>query len=233
MSFSHRVKEELSQKEEPALHCRRAYEASIGVFSRGGKTPDQSLLWRDCCRRAYIRGAFISSGSVTDPEKNYHFEVICGTMEAATQLADVISEFNIDAKVLKRKGSYVVYVKEASNIADLLTLMGAHGAVLEMESVRVVKDVRNHVNRQVNCETANLSKTVSAALKEIEAIDFLEEKGILAGLSPGLRQMASLRRNFPDSPLKELGEMCDPPVGKSGANHRLKKLMKIAEDEGM
>lgn len=145
-------------------------------------------------------------------------------------VSDAIKAFDMEAKIVIRKKYYVVYLKEGSQVSDILSLMGASVAMMDFENVRIVKEVRNSVNRQVNCETANLNKTVVAASKQVEDIIFLKEHYGLERLKPQLAQVAYARLDNPDMPLKELGETLNPPVGKSGVNHRLKKLKQIADD---
>ncbi len=187
------------------------------------------LLQKECCRRSFLRGAFVSAGSMSDPEKSYHFEIVCGTMEQALQIQDVLAGFSVQAGIVRRKKRLVAYVKEGNDIIDILNLMGAHSSLMNMENVRILKDMRNRVNRRVNCETANLSKTVGAAARQIKDIEYLEKNGLLLTLSPALVQAASLRKKYPDASLTELGEMSDPPVGRSGMNHRLAKLSGLAQ----
>jgi len=187
------------------------------------------LLEQECCRRAFIRGAFLASGSVSDPRKSYHFEIVCASEEKSVQLREILKQYQIDAKVVLRKKHYVVYVKEGAQIVELLALMGAHVSLLQLENVRDVKRVRNSVNRKVNCETANLNKTVSAAVRQVEDIRYIESRIGLHKLPENLEEIASLRIEHPDASLKELGDMLSPKVGKSGVNHRLRKLSLIAE----
>ena len=187
------------------------------------------LLKKSCCRRAFIRGAFLAAGSVSDPEKSYHFEIVCSSEEKALKLQELLVSFEIDARIVLRKRHYVVYVKEGAQIVELLGLMGAHISLMQLENVRIVKEVRNFVNRKVNCETANLNKTVSASVRQAEDIRYIESRKGLHELSEGLEEIARLRLKNPDASLKELGEMLSPPVGKSGVNHRLRKLSLIAE----
>lgn len=187
------------------------------------------LLKQNCCRRAYIRGAFLASGSVSDPEKSYHFEIVCTSEEKAVHLRDLMIQYGIDAKIVTRKRHQVIYVKEGSQIVELLGLMGAHVSLMQLENVRIVKEMRNSVNRKVNCETANLNKTVSASVRQVEDIRYIEESMGLHRLTEGLEETARLRLNYPDASLKELGDMLHPKVGKSGVNHRLRKLSLIAE----
>lgn len=191
---------------------------------------DNLIIQKDCCKRAFIRGAFLASGSISAPEKFYHFEIVCGTEKKAVQLQKIIQYFDIDAKIVERKRHFVVYIKEGAGIVDILNVMEAHIALMDLENVRILKEMRNSVNRKVNCETANLKKTVSAAVKQIEDIKFIRDTAGLSILSEGLEEIAVLRLNNPDASLKELGEMLSPEVGKSGVNHRLRKICEIADD---
>lgn len=190
----------------------------------------KSLVKDDCCRRAYIRGTFLGGGSVTNPEKTYHLEFVNHTQEHAEDLSELINHFGLTSKVIQRKNSYVVYLKEGEQIVDLLNIIGAHSSLLNLENVRIYKEMRNNVNRLVNCETANLSKTVNAAVRQIECIKLIKKTVGLKKLPQSLRQVAEARINNPDASLKELGEMLDPPVGKSGVNHRLRKIEQFAEE---
>ena len=182
-----------------------------------------------CCKRAYIRGAFIASGSMSDPSKSYHFEIVCNDMRQAEHLRDMMNSFDVDAKIVQRKRTYVVYLKEGSQIVDILNVMEAHVALMELENVRIMKEMRNSVNRKVNCETANIHKTVSAAVKQTEDIRYLKAAGGFSDLSEELLETADLRLENPEASLKELGLMHNPPIGKSGVNHRLRKLSNLAE----
>ena len=188
-----------------------------------------SLLKQNCCRRSFIRGAFLAAGSVSDPEKSYHFEIVCSTQEKAEELQSLLTAYEIDAKIVMRKMHYVVYVKEGSQIVELLGLTGAHVSLMQLENVRIVKEMRNSVNRKVNCETANLNKTVSAAVRQVEDIRYIQRTIGFQELNEGLAEMAVLRLEHPEASLKELGDLLTPPVGKSGVNHRLRKLSLIAE----
>ena len=172
----------------------------------------------------------MAAGSISDPEKFYHFEIVCSTMEKAEQLCRIIQNFQIDAKIVERKKHFVVYIKEGSGIVDILNVMEAHIALMDLENVRIVKEMRNSVNRKVNCETANLNKTVSAAVKQIEDIKYIRDTVGLEVLSPVLKDMAIVRLENPETPLKELGTLLSPSVGKSGVNHRLRKLGRIADE---
>lgn len=187
------------------------------------------VIQQSCCRRAFLRGAFLASGSLSDPEKFYHFEIVCATEEKAKQLQGIIATFDLEAKIVKRKRYYIVYIKEGSQIVDILNVMEAPVALMELENIRILKDMRNSVNRQVNCETANINKTVSAAVKQIEDIEYIRDTIGLENLPENLEEIARERVERPEATLKELGEALDPPVGKSGVNHRLRKLGDIAE----
>ena len=191
---------------------------------------DPLIVQQTCCKRAFLRGAFQASGSMSDPNKSYHFEIVCREIAQAKQLQDAINSFEMEAKIVERKKHQVVYLKEGAQIVDMLNIMEAHVALMNLENVRILKEMRNSVNRQVNCETANINKTVNAAVKQIEDIKFIQEKGRLQELPDNLYEMAQVRLEHPEAPLKELGAYLNPPVGKSGVNHRLRKISEIAEN---
>lgn len=193
-------------------------------------TIDSCLVDTEAKKKAYIRGAFIGGGSISNPEKNYHLEFVTHSQEYSEELCKIINSFGLNSKVIQRKNSYIIYIKEGEQIVDLLNIIGAHSALLEIENIRIMKEMRNNVNRLVNCETANLSKTVNAAVRQVESIKLIEKEIGLARLPKNLREIAELRLKFPDESLKELGEMLEPKVGKSGVNHRLRKIEKIAEE---
>lgn len=216
-------------------------EQEVGAVLAAVKRPDWEkteetelvdgvLVKNACCRRSFVRGAFLSAGSMSDPEKSYHWEIVCDGEYKAEILRDLINSFGLEAKIVQRKKSHVVYLKEGEQIVDMLNIMEAHVSLMSLENVRILKEMRNTVNRKVNCETANIHKTVHAAVKQTEDIAFIEKTIGLSKLSPALREIAELRLQYDDMPLKELGELLNPPVGKSGVNHRLRKLGMIAED---
>ncbi|MCI5822455.1 MAG: DNA-binding protein WhiA [Lachnospiraceae bacterium] len=190
---------------------------------------DGLLLQQTCCKRAYIRGAFLAAGSISDPNKSYHFEIVCRTQEQGEQLQQVMMDFGVDAKIVERKKHYVVYLKEGAQIVDMLNVMGAHVALMNLENVRILKEMRNSVNRKVNCETANISKTVNAAVRQVEDIQLIVEKQGMSSLPENLQEIARVRMENPDMPLKELGALLTPPIGKSGVNHRLRRIGEIAD----
>ena len=216
--------EELSDMEENEI----TYVSSKGVSLQNCHFPKQ-VIQKDCCKKSFIRGMFLATGSVNDPNKAYHFEIVVRNLEMAQTVRDVINSFALDAKVVKRKKYYVVYLKEGSMIVDILNVMEAYVGLMDMENVRILKDMRNDINRRVNCETANIQKTVSAARRQIEDILYIEKTKGLKYLNDSLRQLAELRLEEPDANLSELGKMLNPPVSKSGVNHRLRKISSIAD----
>ncbi len=206
------------------------WQEGTGKDIRGEELVNGLLVQNACCKRAFIRGAFLSAGSMSDPEKSYHFEIVCTSEEKAMQLMEIINSFDIDAKIVQRKKNYVVYVKEGAQIVDMLGIMEAHVALMNLENVRILKEMRNSVNRQVNCETAIINKTVNAAVKLIEDIIYIEETVRVSSLPENLQEIAEVRLKYPEAALKELGTFLEPAVGKSGVNHRLRKLCEIAEE---
>lgn len=187
---------------------------------------DSAILRKQCCRRAYLRGAFLGGGSVNRPEGSYHLELVTGSQTFAELLLSLCHRFQLSAGLTDRKNDYIVYSKESDAIMDFLGLMGAEDALTAFEIARNVKEVRNQVNRLVNCETANLQKTVNAAVRQTERIHLIAEKIGLSGLPDSLKLTAQARLENPDASLQELAQMMG--VGKSGMNHRLRKLEKIA-----
>jgi len=194
-----------------------------------GEEISSLLIKNTCCRRAYLRSAFICIGSMSNPQSGYHLEFVFSHELQAKQLKDVLNGFSLDSKITKRKKYYVVYVKEGASIVDLLNIMGAHNALLRLESLRVEKEVRNLVNRKVNCEAANINKAVAAAARQIEDISYIRDKMGFTILPDNLRRIAELRLEYPDVTLQELGSLLNPPIGKSGVNHRLRKLSEIVQ----
>ena len=220
------------KKDEDSIKVLKASKLvdEYGEICENMSVTDNLIIQKECCKRAFIRGAFLVTGSISAPEKFYHFEIVCSTESKAVQLKNIILCFHIDAKIVARKKYFVVYVKESDGIVDLLNVMEAHVSLMEFENIRILKDMRNSVNRKVNCETANLNKTVSAAVKQIEDIEYIKNTVGLSVLSENLEELAILRLENTDSSLKELGEMLSVPVGKSGVNHRLRKISRIADD---
>lgn len=188
------------------------------------------ILKKNCCKKAYIRGIFLGGGSLSAPEKSYHLELITHNEFYATQLVEFINDlYDLGSKVTVRKKNYIVYIKESEKIVDFLNVIGAHQTLLEYENIRIIKQMRNNVNRVVNCETANLTKTADAAFEHMHAIETISDSVGLDYLDDRLREIAELRLENPEATLKELGEMLTPTIGKSGVNHRLKKIIEISE----
>lgn len=187
------------------------------------------LIKNSCCRRAYLRGAFLCAGSISDPQKGYHLEFVCDYEIHAQQIQEILHGFELEARIVRRKKYYVVYLKEGAGIVDLLNIVGAHLSLMNLENLRIEKEMRNSINRQVNCETANITKTVNAASKQIEDIRLIQKHTGLSALPDNLREMALVRLSHPESSLQELGGYLNPPVGKSGVNHRLRKLSEMAD----
>jgi DNA-binding protein WhiA len=180
---------------------------------------------RDCCRKAFLRGAFLAGGSISISRRSgYHLEINCGSLEDAGVFQDILGKFDLAPLIRRRKGNTFLYFKNAEAVADFLRIIGAGNTLLQLESMRVVKSMRNQINRLVNFETANLEKVVASAQRQLEVIDQVDSIIGLANISPALREAALIRRSFPEASLKELGELLDPPVSKSAMNHRFRQL---------
>jgi cell division protein WhiA len=205
-------------------------------FAANGTPPALSqpvkgfLPHKSCCRRAYLRGLFITRGFINRPEGNYHLELVINESRLATEIQKMMQKLDLPARISERQKSLLLYVKESEKIVDFLRLVKASNALLEFENVRIVKSMRNQVNRQVNCETANLAKTVDASVRQIEIIEKLLDRNGVQGIPRSLRDLALLRIDYPDSTFKELGTMLDPPLTKSGVAYRMKKLEGLAAD---
>ncbi len=201
----------------------------IGFYDASYKIPE-NLIKNRCCKRAYIRGAFLGGGSISNPEKTYHMEFVTNSEEHGLDLSNIINSFDLSSKIVIRKDNYVVYIKEGEQLVDILNIMGAHQALLKFEDIRVFKDVRNNINRLVNCETANLGKTIDASLRQVENIEYIDNRIGIKKLPKNLQEIALLRLEYREASLKELGTKLNPPVGKSGVNHRFRKIEEIAEE---
>lgn len=191
----------------------------------------KDLVKKKCCKRSYLRGAFLAGGSVNNPEtSSYHLEIASLYKEHNDSLCELMNTFSLNSKTLERKKGFITYIKEAEKITEFLNIVGAHNALLRFEDVRIVRDMRNSVNRLVNCETANLNKTIGASIRQVENIRYIDQTVGLQILPEKLREIAELRMNFTDVTLKELGEMVSSGnISKSGINHRLRKIDEIAE----
>nr|WP_228064670.1 MULTISPECIES: DNA-binding protein WhiA [Mammaliicoccus] len=192
---------------------------------------DKSILKNDICKRSYLRGAFLAGGSVNNPEtSSYHLEIFSLYEEHSADLTALMNQYELNSKQLERKKGYISYLKEAEKISDFLSLIGGYQALLKFEDVRIIRDMRNSVNRLVNCETANLNKTVSAAMKQVESIQLIDKEIGIDNLPDRLREVARLRIDNQDVSIKELGEMVSTgKISKSGINHRLRKLNEMAD----
>lgn len=210
MSFASDIKEEL---------------LGLKMWDMNSSMKQDEQLARLC-----IREAFIKSGSMNDPNKKYHLEIMFKTKKKAEEMQTLLNNFNINAKIIKREKDYMLYLKDGEEISEFLALIGANSSVIKFEEIRVLKETRNDINRLVNCETANLNKTINAAVKQIEDIKLIKKKSKFSNLPENLQEIAELRIANPDVSLVELGKMLSEPIGKSGVNHRLKKLSAIAED---
>ena len=204
--------------------------AGGGADSGGGAAALRRLARKRCCRKAALRGAFLAGGSIADPEKLYHLEIYCKESGLARYFAGLMADFALNPKVTARLDYSVAYVKDGDKIADFLNITGAHHALMALENTRILKGVRNGVNRAVNCETANVGKTVNASLRQMNSISYIKETIGFDALPKNLREIAALREDNRDISLQELGQFLQPPLGKSGVNHRLRKLDFIAEN---
>lgn len=224
----------MQRVEEPLLARAMLEEAGILFSQEAGDVAEPpaiptALIRKDCCRRAFVRGAFLAAGSVTNPERGYHLEFVTHDEELARALQVLLLEYDLKAHVMARKETHVVYLKESDHIADVLSLMGAHSALLEMENIRIMKGIRNNVNRAVNCETANLDKTTTASARQVANIELIERLGAFSSLSKPLREVAEARMDNPEASLQELSDLL-PGVSRSGINHRLRRLQAISDD---
>ena len=213
----------------------RSILGAIRMITDDGKVRDLQIgvspmvTRNSCCKRAFLRDSFLCLGSISDPNKGYHLEYVCDREAQALFLKEMIESFDVEARIVRRKKYYVLYFKEGAGIVDLLNIMEAPVSLMKLENLRIVKEMRNSINRSVNCEVANLAKTINAANKQIEDITYLKEHYGFDNLQPILREMAEVRLENPDATLTELGQLLDPAVGKSGVNHRLRKLSDLAD----
>lgn len=210
MSFSAQVKEEIEK---------------IKMWDNNATMKQEEQL-----KRLQIRQAFLECGFINDPNKKYHLDLTFKTKKKAEEMKELILECGINAKTISKGKNYVVYLKDGEEISNFLALIGANSAVLKFEETRVIKETRNTINRLVNCENANMDKIINASVVQIDAIDYLMETGKLKELPETLQEIAIVRKNNPDVSLVELGKMLPEPIGKSGANHRLKKIIEIANN---
>ena len=208
---------------EIRIHDPKVQRILIGALG----DPD---LKRACCRRAYLRGAFEAAGTISDPNRYYRMEFVFRREEDAGKVLDVMRGLSLEGKSVKRGRTHVVYLQDGQQLVDAIALMDARYSVLELENIRVIRDMRGRIGRRVNCETSNLNKTVHASAKQLQDIRELEERGAMDSLPENLREIAELRKQYPDASFAELGNMTQPPVGRSGVNHRLRKIAEYAQD---
>lgn len=191
---------------------------------------NRANLTGDCCMAALLRGAFLACGTLTDPEKDYHLEFVVPYRYISRDLAKLLNELSLAPKQLERKGSHVVYCKDSGQIEEILTLMGAQNAALELMGIKMYKDMRNNINRKTNFETANISRTANAAAEQVYAIEAILEHAGVESLPEELKEIALLRLENPEMSLRELGEALSEPISRSGVNHRLRRLVSIAQE---
>lgn len=232
------VRKKMKLKKNNIYICRTKVKSreildELGILKDGVFTHaiDPEMIQDDDMKRSYLRGAFLAGGSVNNPEtSSYHLEIFSLYENHSEGLAELMNEYELNAKHLERKKGSIVYLKEAEKISDFLSLIGGYQAMLKFEDVRIVRDMRNSVNRLVNCETANLNKTVSAAMRQVESIQLIDQEIGIENLPDRLKEIAKLRVENQDVSLKELGEMVSTgTISKSGVNHRLRKLNELAD----
>lgn len=232
------VRKKMKLKKNNVYICRIKKEskdvlADLDIFSGGvlTNTITDEIKNKECCRRSYLRGAFLAGGSVNNPETSaYHLEIGSLYEEHAAAITELMNSYELNAKYIDRKRGYIIYLKEAEKIAEFLSLIGGYQALLKFEDIRIVRDMRNSVNRLVNCETANLNKTINASMRQVENIKFIDKEIGIDELPVRLREVARIRVEHQDMTLKEIGEAVSTgTISKSGINHRLRKLDEIAD----
>jgi len=230
------------------IHFARSKQAYIikdtlklaKIFEKFGVSPESlvahhvnlGVIEEECCRRSFVRGAFLAGGAITNPEKSYHLELVTDHFNVSRETYSLLLDMGFSPKEISRSGNYIIYFKQSAAIEDFLALIGAPIHAMELMSAKIEKDMRNSVNRRVNCDTANVSKTVDASIAHIQAIEKIEKTGLLGNLPDKLKQTAKLRIENPEMSIKELAELSKPPVTKSCLNHRLRKLLEISESCG-
>jgi len=202
----------------------------IGFRMQVSKKLPMHLLDNRCCKRAFLRGAFLGGGSMIDPEKTYHLEILMKGLYRTKDLIELLKYFDLEVKMVRRKEYYMIYIKESELVVDFLNIIGAHKALLELENIRALKGIRNDVNRIVNCETANLNKIVETSVRQVREIELIERELGLEELPKGLREVAIARLENPEIGMKDLGQILSKPIGKSGVNHRFRKITAIANE---
>lgn len=232
MSFSEQIKDEILMTKNKKCCVLPLRYGELVTESKDIKITDIKKLVKDtCCKRAFFKGVFLGSGCVVNPNTDYHFEITVKSKVYADYIMKLITEFELSPKIIKRNSNYVIYLKDSEQISTMLAVLEANKAVLEYENVRISKSITNNINRSVNCETANLTKTIEAAVKQQEAIQKLKEEDKFNELNPKLKEIASLRLKYPEASLDELALKCSYKISKSGVYHRLNKIVKLSEEE--
>lgn len=232
MSFSEQIKNEILMTKNKICCILPLRYGELITESKDLKIIDiKKILKNTCCKRAFLKGVFLGSGCIVNPNTDYHFEITLKSKAYATFVMNLMVEFTLNPKLLKRNSNYVVYLKDSEQISTLIAVLEANKAVLEYENIRISKSIKNNINRNVNCETANLTKTIEAAVKQQEAITKLKNEDRFNELNPKLKEIASLRIKYPDASLDELALKCSYKISKSGVYHRLNKIIKLAEDK--
>ena len=235
MSFSQNIKEEILSVKFNKKCCFEV-QKDAELLTENENIDISELRKRvktnKCCQKAFLRGAFLGSGCIVDPNTDYHFEITSKTKKNANIILDIMNNIiGFEAKLLKRSSNlYVIYIKDSEQISMMLSYLGASKALLDYENIRVERSIKNNINRNINCETANIAKTITASYKQIAAIDKLEQNGMIDKLSYELKEICLLRKKHPELSLGELCKLCKEPVTKSGINHRLSKIIKMAEN---
>lgn len=206
--------------------------SELGLWQDGMVEGLPQQIRRTCCKRAYVRGLFLCCGSVTNPERAYHLEWTLKQEPLSRALQALLSGWGLPAHTIQRKNAFVVYLKDGDSVSETLAMMGANQAILQMENTRIVRQMRNRANRAMNCDTANINKTMNAAARQQACIRFLVSENRFETLNPGLRMAAETRLAYPEATLEELGALMEPRMGKSGMNHRMRKLVQLAEEMG-
>lgn len=232
MSFSEQIKDEILMTKNKKCCILPLRYGELITESKDIKLTDIKKLLKDaCCKRAFLKGVFLGSGCVVNPNTDYHFEVTTKSKLYSDYVIKLMNEFELNPKQIKRNSNNVVYLKDSEQISTLLAILEANKAVLEYENIRINKSIKNNINRSVNCETANLTKTIEAAVKQQEAINKLKHEGKFIELNPKLKEIASLRLEYPEASLDELADKCSYKISKSGVYHRLNKIIKLSEEE--
>lgn len=221
---------QISDKNEIKRLCE-----DVGIKFKEEKTnfcPEPDVVENECCKAAFVRGAYLAAGTVTDPQKNYHLEFVLKYAKAADKLFEILESMNYNAKLTVRKNNFVIYIKEFEAIANLLGMMGAGNEMMELYNLKIEREVRNDVNRAVNCDNANIKRQADAANTQLGAIKKIMESYGIENLPETLREAAQIRLENPEASLAEIGKMFSVPIGKSGVNHRLNRIVEFAKSLG-